>query len=62
MKQNYFKHIIMLCICLLTGSKSFAYDAEIDGIYYNFNGDNAEVTYMSLNSYFSFYSDVLIIP
>ena len=34
----------MLCLCMLAGSSAFAYDAKIDGIFYNFNGDNAEVT------------------
>ena len=44
MKQNYFRHII-LCLCLLAvTTTAFAYDAEIDGIYYNFSGDEAIVT------------------
>ena len=45
MKQNYFKHIL-LCLCLLTGINASAYDAEIDGIYYNFSENEAEVTYL----------------
>ena len=50
MKQNYFRHIL-LCLCLLTGTTTaLAYDAYIDGIYYNFSGNEAIVTYKS-NSY-----------
>ena len=37
-----------------------AYDAKIDGIYYNFSGNNATVTYRS-NSYNS-YSGTVVIP
>ncbi len=32
-----------MCLCLLAGNTAFAYDAEIDGIYYNFTGNNATV-------------------
>ena len=47
MKQNYFLHIL-LCLCLLAGTTTaFAYDAEIDGIYYNFSGNEAIVVYGS---------------
>ena len=48
--RTYLKHklnlslLFTLLICLFSVN-SFAYDAEIDGIFYNFNGDNAEVTY-----------------
>ena len=43
MKHNYFKHIL-LCLCLFSGISAFAYDAEINGIYYYFLGDEAWVT------------------
>ena len=36
-----------------------AYDVEIDGIYYNFSGDEAEVTYET-TSYRSYSGDVVI--
>ena len=41
-----------------------AYDAEIDGIYYDFNGTEASVTYklMKSGTYFSDYSGDVIIP
>ena len=44
MTHTSFKHIL-LCICLFAGMNTFAYDAYIDGIYYNFSGDEATVTY-----------------
>ena len=37
------KTLLLLCLCLLAGINTFAYDAEIDGIYYNFSGDEATV-------------------
>ena len=48
--RAYLKHqltILLLFTFFLSmfSSKTFAYDAQIDGIYYNFYGDNAEVTY-----------------
>ena len=47
MKQNYFRHIL-LCLCLLAGiTTAFAYDAEIDGIYYDFFDNEAIVVYGS---------------
>ena len=56
MKQNYFRHII-LCLCLLAGTTTaLAYDA-IDGIYYNFSGNEATVTFGSNK-----YSGEVIIP
>ena len=58
MKQNYLK-VILLCLCLLTGINASAYDAEINGIYYNFSGDEAIVTYEDDN-YNSYSGDVVI--
>ncbi len=43
MKHSYLRHIL-LCLCLLAGINVFAYDALIDGIYYNFSGNEATVT------------------
>ena len=42
---------LCLCMCLFSCIKAFSYDALIDGIYYNFNGDKAEVTYNSSKEY-----------
>ncbi len=53
-----------MCICLLAGINAYAYDAYIDGIYYNFSGDEATVTYQKYQnySYISDYSASVIIP
>ena len=57
---------VVLCLCLLSGIDVIAYDAQIDGIYYNFSGDEAEVTYQKYESstyrYFSDYSGSVVIP
>ena len=44
--------------------KALAYDAKIDGIYYNFLGEQAEVTFKkySDSNYFSDYSAEITIP
>ncbi len=39
---------------------AFGYDAKINGIYYNFSGSNATVTYRDYN--FNSYSGVVVIP
>lgn len=69
MKHNYkFLRHIFLCLCLLTGVNASAYDAEIDGIYYNFSEDEAMVTYQSVLMetwnyfYISDYSGAVVIP
>ena len=59
MKHFYLRHIL-LCLCLLAGTKAFAYDALIDGIYYNFSGNEAIVTYESYQK--ASYSGVVSIP
>ena len=49
MKQ--FKLTCLLIVLIsMAEVKALAYNACIDGIYYNFSGTNAEVTYYSLNS------------
>ena len=58
MKQFYLRHIL-LCLCLLAGINAFAYDALIDGIYYNFSGNEATVTFGGSRN--DFY-DVVNIP
>ena len=64
MKQNYFLHIL-LCLCLLAGTTTaLAYDAYIDGICYDFSGNEATVTYKEYKNwtYVSDYSGSVIIP
>ena len=39
--------LLSLFLCIFAGARAFAYDALINGIYYNFSGNNAEVTCMS---------------
>ena len=65
MNNNYVKHIL-LSLALLTGTNAFAYDAEIEGIYYNFSSGEATVTYQRYEShyfiYISDYSGNVVIP
>ncbi len=63
MKNNYIKHIL-LCLALLTGTNALAYDACIDGIYYDFSNGEATVTYQKYESYnyISDYSGNVVIP
>ena len=62
MKKNYLIRGILMCLCLLTGIKASAYDAEIDGIYYNFISESdAEVTYEYFY-YSSYYFGDVTIP
>ena len=58
------KHFILSMLALLASINVFAYDAEIDGIYYNFSGDEATVTYLSNSSSVNAkaYSGTVIIP
>lgn len=39
------KRKLLLFLALLLPMLASAYDAKINGIYYNFSGDEAEVTY-----------------
>ena len=62
MKQ-LIKHIILLAFLLPTSA--FAYDFEVDGIYYNVNGTEATVTYKEQVNSYSYNSDYygnMIIP
>ena len=45
------KTLLILLLTLLGSTASQAYDACIDGIYYNIKGDNAEVTYKEYKYY-----------
>ncbi len=55
MKRN----LLLILIALLPVVAN-AYDAEIDGIYYNFSGNEAEVTYRNTN--YNSYSGAVVIP
>ena len=56
MKAKWF---ILCMLALLVSITASAYDAEIDGIYYNFSGTNATVTYAT-TSYNSYSGDISI--
>ena len=51
---------LILCMLLSIPIAASGYDAYIDGIYYNFIGDEAEVT--NYNSYTSLYYVTVTIP
>ena len=58
------RKLLLLLVALLPMVAS-AYDAQIDGIYYDFSGDNATVTfkeYRAFNDYYSDYSGAVVIP
>ena len=61
MKRNLLTILVALLPLLAS-----AYDAKIDGIYYNFSGNNAIVTYQRYNDsyhiYSSDYSGAVVIP
>ena len=54
------KKLLILAVMALSGLSAFAYDAEIDGIYYNFSEDEAIVTYQDNN--YNSYSGNIVIP
>ena len=56
--------MIITLLTLLFPIAANAYDAQIKGIYYNFSGNEATVTYMDFtgSSYISGYSGTVIIP
>ena len=51
---------MLLLLVLLLPATAFAYDFEVDGIYYNINGNDVAVTYSG--SSLSIYSGAVIIP
>ena len=57
MKQKRLPHFLLILLVSITAK---AYDAEIDGIYYNFSGSTATVTYKS--DWSSDYSGIVVIP
>ena len=58
------KKIITSIMLALLPMLASAYDAKIDGIYYNFSGSEATVTYQKYQNYtpFSDYSGAIAIP
>ena len=60
------KHLFLVLLAQLIFSEAFAYDAEIDGIYYTFSETEAAVTYQNKNTfspyYQSDYSGDIVIP
>ena len=58
-----FRLLFTLLLCMFS-CKTFAYSAKIDGVYYNFHGEEAEVIYKeySDHKYISDYSGVITIP
>lgn len=55
------KKVLVLAMVALSSMSILAYDACIDGIYYNFSKDEAMVTYYSTNVY-GVYKGTVIIP
>lgn len=49
MKKKLYRTALMAMACLAS-SAAFAYDAQVGGIYYNFHGNEAEVTYFDTSS------------
>ena len=61
MKQ--FKFTFLLTILMsMVGMRAFAYDAKIDGIYYDFSGTEATVTYYSGYTNMYAYIGNVVIP
>ena len=58
------KSLLFLLVTLLGGTTLHAYDALIDGIYYNFSGNEATVTYQKYDGYalYNDYSGSVVIP
>ena len=58
------KLLLFTLFVQIVSFNTFAYDAKIDGIYYNFSGDKATVTYQvtDLGMFFSDYSGDVVIP
>ena len=63
MKRNILTFLLTILISMVANVAS-AYDAQIDGIYYNFSGDKAIVTYQKTENFYyrSDYSGSVVIP
>ena len=60
LSNQIMKHFILTLFLIMVDNTLLAYDAEIDGIYYNFSGDEAEVTYRVENADDNYSGDVII--
>ena len=61
--MNYIRFRFVTLLCILVHSLcSFAYDAKVNGIYYDFSGTTAIVTYYSSSSKSNAYIGSIIIP
>jgi len=62
--KNFKLSLVLLVLLSFIGTKCFAYDAVVDGIFYNLSGTNATVTYESYDGiyYSSSYSGNITIP
>ena len=60
-KQAVFTFLLTL-LMLMVGARAFAYDAKIDGIYYNFSGTEATVTCMKIGYNSNAYVGIIVIP
>jgi hypothetical protein len=63
MKHKLFTTLLVMLMSM-TASNAFAHDAEINGIYYNFSGNEATVTFKGNTSYeyWDEYSGSIVIP
>ena len=60
MRKKTFQHVLLLLTLMIAGHlTAWAYSFEVDGIYYNKNGNNATVTYRD-NNYNSYSGEVTI--
>ena len=57
-KRKHIWAMLLLVATCLFSNNAFAYEVEINGIYYNFNGDEAEVVGVGVGSVFS--GDIII--
>ena len=60
-KNNYLQHIL-LCFCFIASFNTFAYDAEIDGIYYNFSSYGSTASVTNRDGNYNSYSGDVVIP
>ena len=61
---QFFRTFLLLLLALLLPTIAFAHDFEVDGIYYNINGNEAMVTYRgtSFDPYSNEYAGNVTIP
>ena len=60
-KQLNLKLVLTILVSMM-GMNAYSYDACIDGIYYNFNGDNAIVTHQHPTNSSNDYKGAVVIP